>query len=370
VGKKRSSKLFKIIKPDEMRTKKKYNDWGMEEDILLLKLSKKYSKKWNKISRIIGNKKTPRMCKYRLKKLSKFVYINKYNEVVERRTRQEFVDEDMCTLTPMSSKKEKRRSRILLRHPSKRSSRGDVNMNNENPQTPLAVIAEKADSNVSMINESTINFNYERALNDLDQLHLQEDSNKLFQIPFSIKRKVSKESNNDCGMKPISDLTIRSMNSGEVSFAMINQMKDRTKSPLVSQDVLLNSNHNGFKSAFKSVFKVKQSSENNTDKDKDKPATSHVYFNQFDAEKVDTKEPPKQQDLSNVNTLVSFIDDVLGNSNFNSEEKNIILTNNLINIRNLSKEASQNDLKLLTMYQAKILEFMINQTRNLFEDKK
>ena len=87
---KKVTNIFKTIKSDattnisfsanfnksdisfDNKDKKKYNDWKHEEDMMLIKLcNSHYHRKWKKISLIIGNNKTPRMCAYRLQKLLK-----------------------------------------------------------------------------------------------------------------------------------------------------------------------------------------------------------------------------------------------------------------------------------------------------------
>jgi hypothetical protein len=117
--------IFKIMKPSEQKEKKKYNDWSFDEDLLLLRLYKvaKLNKKWRKISKMIGNKKTPRMCSYRFKKLNKYVYINKHNELVKRKVKiddKEMLDLEHLQLVNVNTKQIKHRKKILSRNSSKK----------------------------------------------------------------------------------------------------------------------------------------------------------------------------------------------------------------------------------------------------------
>jgi len=117
---KKKENIFQVMKPFTEREKKKYNDWSFEEDLHLLKLCKsvKLRKKWRKISKLIGNNKTPRMCSYRFTKLNKLVYINKHNELVKRKgikEAKEIFGYDINEMLNINEKKVLRKVKIITR---------------------------------------------------------------------------------------------------------------------------------------------------------------------------------------------------------------------------------------------------------------
>jgi len=121
---KKKENIFKVMKPFIEREKKKYNDWNFQEDLHLLKLCKsvKLKKKWRKISKLIGNNKTPRMCSYRFTKLNKLVYINKHNELVKRKGIKESKDiigYDINEMININEKKVLRKNKIITRKKDK-----------------------------------------------------------------------------------------------------------------------------------------------------------------------------------------------------------------------------------------------------------
>jgi hypothetical protein len=296
---------FKIMKPEEQKEKKKYNDWNFEEDLLLLKLCKttKMNKKWRKISKLIGNKKTPRMCSYRFKKLSKFVYINKHNELIKRKSKpgdKESLNDDDIDIQNWNQKQQKhfkRKAKILSRKTSKNviteepSKKGLTRENT--PLNGINNIIMKKDSNISMEKEYQLFIDYETTITDLYHLQLTEGQNRetdiLFKQPFQLPKKFSNNSKNSYNNKCISDLEIKSissMNSDNMKINLANFCIEK-RSPLQTQNIVLHKTE--FKKAYNMVFNgigYKRLSSGCGDT-QGKGTSSVYYFNKFEEVKLD-----------------------------------------------------------------------------------
>jgi len=391
-SRKENNTLFKVVKE-----KKKYNDWNFDEDFLLLKLCKnsKFNKKWNKISRIIGHNKTPRMCSYRYKKLSKHAYINKNNELVNRKSKPgkkniEVLDQQgIDMLLHKGDRYERKRDRIIARKPINRPCLNTTNTTiNTEVVEPLDVI--KKDSNISMVERDNhqVIIDYEKTLVDLHHLQINEDNN-IVKLPAILKKPIpvpllnrtSKESGQSKTF--LSDLdikSIRSQNSSEVNNNLL-RISRRAFSPIAKRTA---NDTIDFKSAFKSAFKTNTSIKPTNGINSNQGTGNLYYYNTFETvklEKNDYIEAIEHLDTSKaINELVSkqrasvpdlytSIEDVILNSTCTPEEKNLKLALKLMEITSLSNEATatadKEDLKLLTFYQAKILEHMITLANHL-----